>query len=78
MRASPALFLLSVLSLFGMGESTTSSAGKNSSSYLKYTTVTGFFAQDENSTVASTFNYVCSLLDALPQCTDCIPRPQQI
>jgi hypothetical protein len=30
------------------------------SSYINYTTVTGFFAQDDPATVASTFDYVCA------------------
>jgi hypothetical protein len=62
MRASPALFILSALSLLVMGESTTSVVAKHSSSYLQYTTITGFFAQDDPSTDASTFNYVASHL----------------
>ncbi|TLD38691.1 Calcium channel [Venturia nashicola] len=48
-----------------MGESRSSSPGRMSSSYIKYTTVTGFFAQDENSTVASTFNYATENLGLL-------------
>jgi hypothetical protein len=32
------------------------------SSYINYTTVTGFFLQDEATTDPSTFDYVCILL----------------
>ncbi|QDS70837.1 hypothetical protein FKW77_005130 [Venturia effusa] len=65
MRSSPALFLLSVVSLLGMGPSRSSSTGRKSTSYLRYSTVTGFFAQDENSTDTSTFNYAIMNLGLL-------------
>ncbi|KAK7538880.1 phosphoglycerate mutase [Phyllosticta citricarpa] len=56
---SPVLFATTVLLalLFTMSESTRAAYIPSNSSYFKYTTVTGFFLQDENSTDAKTFDY---------------------
>ncbi len=47
------LFLVMGLALIAMGEA------NNRPSYINYTTITGFFLQDDPKTVSSTFDYVC-------------------
>lgn len=61
MSHSPFLFFTTVLLalLFTMGEATRPYVTSNTS-HINYTTVTGFFLQDDPSTNASTFDYVCS------------------
>ena len=53
MSSSPLLFLATIVLAFFvlMGET-------SRPEYIKYTTVTGFFQQDDLATNASTFNYV--------------------
>ncbi|KAL9119615.1 MAG: hypothetical protein Q9187_003832 [Circinaria calcarea] len=55
MSSSPLLFLGTIVLVFFvlMGETSTSE-------YIKYTTVTGFFQQDDLATNASTFNYTAT------------------
>lgn len=54
MACSPVLFLLTVLlALMAM-----TGGADNTPSYIKYTTITGFFLQDDPSTQASSFDYV--------------------
>jgi hypothetical protein len=56
MAQSPILFSITVLAalLTVMGEATSS----HGATYINYTTITGFFLQDDPATNASTFNYV--------------------
>ena len=54
MAVKPFLFIVTVLALVAMGEA------NNRPSYINYTTITGFFLQDDPKTVSSTFDYVCS------------------
>lgn len=75
---SPVLFATTVLLalLFSMGESTRAAYTSSNSSYLKYTTVTGFFLQDDNSTDAKTFDYVCFHSFGVPNISSKSHTPQ--
>jgi hypothetical protein len=53
MAVKSLLFLVTVLALLAMGEA------NDRPSYINYTTITGFFLQDDPKTVSSTFDYVC-------------------
>jgi hypothetical protein len=63
---SPVLFLLTIVVFFlvMMGEAETPK-------YIRYSTVTGFFQQDDPATDASTFDYVsASIAQACCSCLD--------
>lgn len=68
MISSSALIFLTVLALMAM-----MGGGHNEPSHMKYTTVTGYFLQDDPSTQANTFNYVsnlCILRRSLPMLSE--------
>ena len=73
LRSVPLLLIAYLTLTFGMGESVVSASGshkgwfrsqeckdgvKNHKSHINYTTVAGFFLQDDPTTNASTFDYV--------------------
>lgn len=68
MTSSSALIFLTFLALMAM-----MSGGHNEPSYIKYSTVTGYFLQDDPNTQANTFNYVsnlCILRRSLPMLSE--------
>jgi len=57
------------MKLFALAAAQAALAGTASASYINYTTVTGYFLQDNNATNATTFDYVsCSTVSNTCYC----------